>query len=112
MIVNALSRNILAILFLTLSFHPRASEQWSGFVQLGHLYPSREGLTFTSSHTDDISTCDNGRRFIILIEHPNYQVMSSTLLTAWLVDANVSLNYKTNIEPLCGVPINRIIVRE
>ncbi|WP_341660213.1 hypothetical protein [Vibrio sp.] len=69
---------------------------WSGEAKIRSLYPATGGLIFFTDYKDEsISSCDGGTRFVISKDHPNYQVMVSSMMAAFVAD----LKIKFFIEP-------------
>ena len=88
------------------------ADPWSGYTNITGLYPYVGGLIFNTEYANqELSTCDNGHRFQIAIDHPNYQLMSSALLAAFISGKQVNFNIESGQQPTCQPKINRFMVR-
>lgn len=67
-----------------------SAEPWSTLTNVIEVYPNTAGLVFVTSYANtQISTCDNGKRFSISKDHPNYDVMASAMLAAFMADEKI-----------------------
>lgn len=90
--------------------HAAQAEFWSGQTKVTKVYPYNDGLIFFTQYANtEVSTCDRGTRFSISKSHPNYEVMVSTLLAAFMSDKSLTMNVASTA-PSCMPTINRFIV--
>ncbi|MBW8184269.1 hypothetical protein [Shewanella nanhaiensis] len=83
---------------------------WSSNTKITKVYPYTDGLIFfTEYRNSDVSTCDGGTRFSIDKSHPNYEVMVSTLLAAFMSDKTMTMNVSSTTRA-CAPHINRFLV--
>lgn len=83
---------------------------WSSTVNVTKLYPYNGGLIFNTDYVNtNISTCDNGTRYSISIDHPNYQVLASAMMAAFMAGNKVVFNINDQ-NPSCMPTINRFMV--
>lgn len=82
----------LLTLFTLLSFLSASiiADPWvpeSGYTKITNLYPAWNDLSFMVANGNaDYSTCDDGKRFSVRIDHPNYQVLSSAIMMAFVAN--------------------------
>lgn len=83
------------------------AETWSDITHVTQLYPYAGGLIFTTDYANEsLSSCNEGKRFSISIDHPNYQVMVSAMMTAYV--AGKSIQFNVDSQPKTCMPtINR-----
>lgn len=83
--------NTMVLLSVVLMFSKALSaEPWSTLTNVIEVYPNAAGLVFVTSYVNaQISTCDNGKRFSISKDHPNYEVMVSTMLAAFMAGEKI-----------------------
>ena len=109
-----ISISLITAAFLSLSAADvHAGERWSSTTAISWLYPRTDGLAFKTKDYSDksSSTCDDGRRFMVDIEHENYQVMSSALMTAFAAGKRIKFYYTEGLRQ-CTVPIIRFYLYE
>jgi len=95
-----------------LSIFSVQGDVWSDSTKINAIYPSTGGLSFLTDEYSNtqLSRCDGGKRFFISRSHPNYEVMVSSLTTAFAAEKNVKL-YIDKIDPTpCGASIDRFFV--
>ncbi|GLX85932.1 hypothetical protein tloyanaT_21840 [Thalassotalea loyana] len=86
---------------------------WVNNVKIEALYPTTAGLVFIVDAPNlSLSNCDGGRRYIIPMSHPNYDVLSSSLLLAFSMDKDTNINVDDVESPICQPTINRIYVKK
>lgn len=86
------------------------ADPWHGYTKITHLYPSNDGMIFmVEDPLPEFSACDDGKRFLISINHPNYDVMVSSLLLAYSVGKSIRINLNTISNTTCSPSINRFI---
>ena len=101
------------LLFLSFLSSAALADPWSGWTKITHLYPHSGGLTFLSEYANtDISSCDHGKRFQIHKSHPNYEMLSSILIAAFMGNKEVFFNIDSNQSKTCTPTINRFMVRD
>lgn len=83
--------NLKILLCLCLTFSEAIwAEPWSTLTNVIEVYPNTTGLVFVTSYANtQISTCDNGKRFSISKDHPNYDVMASAMLAAFMAGEKI-----------------------
>src|SRR5690606_3189624 len=83
--------NAIILLSILLMFSKVVSaEPWSTLTNVVEVYPNTTELVFVTSYANThISTCDNGRRFSISKDHPNYDVMASAMLAAFMAGEKI-----------------------
>ncbi|KPZ73119.1 hypothetical protein J8L86_12535 [Shewanella sp. MMG014] len=97
------------LIILGFSLSAKASF-WSENTKILHLYPSASGMVFmTDYRNSDVSTCDNGGRYLIPLSHVNYDVLVSTLLASYFSGIKIRMNVDS-VTPACSPTINRFIV--
>ena len=101
---------VMVLFALTIA---HAGERWSSTTAISWLYPRTDGLALkTKDHKDlSSSTCDGGRRFMVDIDHENYEVMSSALMTAFAAGKKIKFYYTEGLRQ-CTVPIIRFYLYE
>ncbi len=83
----------------------------TGWMKVTHLYPANGGLAFmVSVPNSELSLCDGGRRFIVRLDHENYQVLASTILLAYSMGKDIRMNLNDQELPNCDPSINRLVV--
>lgn len=101
---------VLAILALSACYS--FADPWHGYTKVTHLYPAKFGYIFlVDSPLTDYSSCDNGKRFMIDLNHPNYEAMVSTLLLAYAAGKDVHINLEDRTSTTCSPAIDRFMVR-
>lgn len=108
-------RRILALTILGALPHVANAEPWLSPHNIRLLYPSTSGYVFAIDYSyPEYSSCDNGGRFLISIDHPNYEAMVSTLIAAYLSGDRITLNVDSEglSGPVCGPTVNRFMVYE
>ncbi|MEW6995203.1 hypothetical protein AADZ84_13155 [Colwelliaceae bacterium MEBiC 14330] len=90
-----------------------SADPWHGYTKITSLYPAKSGYIFTvESALPTHSTCGDGKRFSIPINHVNYEAMVSTLITAFVADKEIRINLDNITEPNCQPTINRFTVKK
>ena len=86
---------------------------WLGFTKLTQVYPHPEGVSVNTEHSyPQYSNCDEGRRFNLPVDHPNYEVMADALVEGFIAGKDFNLNIKTSgSEEVCQPEIDRFRVR-
>jgi len=88
-----------------------SADPWSGNATINTLYPTTDGLTFMTSYVNtELSLCDGGKRFKIAKTHPNYDVMVSTMISAFMSGKEISFNIESGQQPSCAPAINRFLL--
>lgn len=64
----------------------------------------------TTYANTELSLCDGGKRFVITKSHPNYEVLVSTMLAAFMSDKEISFNIDSGQQPTCSPTINRFLL--
>lgn len=102
----------IAITFVGILLSPFCiADPWHGYTKVTHLYPSHDGyFFFVKDGLPSQSTCDNGRRFYVALDHPNYQALVSALMVAYTADVRVRFNINGRVEPDCAASINRLML--
>lgn len=104
-------RKILVGLFVLVASVTVNADPWSGKTKITTIYPSVDKLTFTSEYNNtEISACDNGHRFSIPMSHPNYDVLASSLISAFMADKSINFNIDSRQDLNCSPTINRLYV--
>ena len=104
-----ISLAVLIFMVLCVPAGVRAAEIWSGPTTITILYPSSDALAFMTEYSHPQSTCDNGKRFMISMSNPNYDVLASSLLAAFYSGKTIRMNF-VETGPSCAVEINRFYV--
>ena len=87
--MKKIKKMVLLSIFLMFS-KVVSAEPWSTLTNVIEVYPNTVGLVFVTSYANtQISTCDNGKRFSISKDHPNYDVMASAMLAAFMADEKI-----------------------
>ena len=86
------------------------AEVWSGPTRIVSVYPtSTEYLFVTEYRNTTYSTCDNGGRWAISRNYPNYAAMVASLLAAFAADKQISIVID-ELPPSCNGLVNRFHV--
>jgi hypothetical protein len=105
LVKKAICGGCLAFFSISVNAYP-----WSGSVEITQVYPYADGLIFITPYTNtEVSTCDGGRRFSISKSHPNYDVMVSTMLAAFVGGKRISF-YINSGQNTCAPTINRFFM--
>ncbi|WP_394201673.1 hypothetical protein [Marinagarivorans algicola] len=108
-----MKKMISIMLFLLSAFSFAEAEKSSPYVVIERLYPFDRGLIFYTSYADtQVSSCDSGKRFAVLLTHENYQVKASMLMAAFMAGKKISFRYDANHRRSCEVPISRFLVNK
>ncbi len=104
-------KKILALIGVIIAF-PASADPWSGKTKIRWLYPSTGGYAFSTQdyQNTELSSCDSGTRFLISIDHPNYNAMVSSLIMAFASDKEVNINIDGEKGKSCSPTINRMFV--
>src|SRR5690606_11605535 len=98
------------IIFFLIFSTAATAEPWSEMADVTTVYPHTEALIFVTTYVNtQISTCDNGRRFSISKDHPNYDVMVSTMLAAFMGSKRITFHIESNQQD-CQPTIDRFRV--
>lgn len=100
---------IIFCLFSLISSPISANEPvWRGWDKIKILYPAQNGLTLIMNTVPSTySTCEDGRRYILLPTTPNYEVIASGLMSAFYM--NKTINLATDPATTnCAAVINRV----
>ena len=90
---HIIKRGLLSSLLIALACSCLA-DPWSGPTKIQFIYPAKEGLVFLSVFKNPaVSTCDLGSRFLIPINHVNYNVMVSGMMAAFMADKTINFYY-------------------
>ncbi|MEI8594379.1 hypothetical protein [Photobacterium sp. Hal280] len=99
---------------LLISSLPLKADPWSDTTRINWIYPTASGLIFATQDysNKELSNCDNGHRFIIPRSTDNYEVMSSSMIAAFMADKRVKINIdgESLSGAVCEPSINRFIV--
>ncbi len=88
-----------------------SADPWSGMAEITSVYPHSGGLVFNTTYTNEnLSSCDNGKRFSISKSHPNYETLVSTMLSAFMSAKKINFNIDSNQQLQCQPTINRFIM--
>jgi len=98
-----------AALLLCHPFAANSADQWSGFRKITNIYPHADGLNFFLDGQPIGSGCE-GLRFNIPLSASNYEVIASSLMTAFAGDMQVNVNYDDTTLSECAILINRVQV--
>lgn len=99
-------------LITSMAAHSATTWKSSPWVNIKHLYPYDSGLIVIVDYKDEnVSSCDNGARFGILITDKNYNVKASALMAAFSSQKKVLLRYDPQQTKQCEANINRFLVR-
>jgi hypothetical protein len=113
--MKALRRTSLALGLLvmsTVSPQVLADEIWSGSTKITLLYPASSGMIFNTTYANtSLSSCDSGKRWVVVATNANYKAMVATLTAAFIAGKNVNLNITVN-PPACEAVVNRFLVYE
>ena len=103
--------SLATILFIVLCLPvgAGATEIWSSPTKITMLYPASDGLLFITEYSHPQATCDNGKRFMIAMTNPNYDVLASSLLAAFYSGKTIRMNF-VETGPSCAVVVNRFFV--
>lgn len=83
----------------------------TGYTTVTNLYPAWNDLSFmVADGNADYSTCDGGKRYAVRIDHPNYQVLSSAIMMAFVANKPIRFNLMTDAPKSCSYPINRALI--
>ncbi|MCF6337515.1 MAG: hypothetical protein L3J84_06130 [Gammaproteobacteria bacterium] len=87
------------------------ADPWSGRVEITHLYPYSDGLTFITNYENtEISTCANGARFSINKSHPNYTILVSSMIAAFMSGKKINFKISSGQQPSCEPEIDRFFI--
>ncbi|TVZ37845.1 hypothetical protein P886_2191 [Alteromonadaceae bacterium 2753L.S.0a.02] len=104
-------KKVVLLLILFLKAGQVSADPWSGTTRIKWLYPSADGLIFISEYANpDISSCENGSRYLIPLNHPNYNVLASALIAAFMAEKSISFNIDSDQPRSCIPTINRFHV--
>lgn len=107
-------KSIFLLSLLILSFSSSAVT-WkdSSYAEVTTLYPVDSGMAFYTNHSDtSVSSCDNGRRFIILEADSNYNAKVGALMAAFAAGKKVKLRYDADQPKTCAAKVNRFLVQK
>ncbi len=108
-----MKKMISIILCLLPAFSFAGTEKSSPYVVIDRLYPFGGGLIFYTSYADtEVSSCDGGKRFVVLSTHENYQVKASMLMAAFMAGKKISFRYDANHKRSCEAPASRFLVNK
>lgn len=100
------------IAFLCLNSMCAVADPWHGYTKIIHLYPASDAFNFlVEDPLPEYSACDNGRRFSVPLDHPNYQALISSLMMAFASDRTIRMNLDSRSSAVCSPTINRVFVR-
>ncbi len=87
------------------------ADPWSEQAKITMLYPYDEGLIFVTSYKNpEISTCNDGARFSINKSHPNYTILVSSMIAAFMSGKEIKFNITSGQQPTCKPVINRFAI--
>ncbi len=64
----------------------------------------------TSYKNTGISTCNVGTRFSIDKSHPNYTILVSSMIAAFMSGKEINFNITSGQQPTCAPVINRFLI--
>ncbi|MEO8298798.1 MAG: hypothetical protein ABI574_13425 [Burkholderiales bacterium] len=84
-----------------------AQEMWSPSTKVAGLYPASDGFYFTTVYANTVvSTCDNGRRYMIALTNPNYKALIGSLMFAFGSDKTIYFHLPDST-PSCAPVVDR-----
>lgn len=105
-------KSLLSLLFVatTLLVNSSFADPWHGPTKIERLYPTSDFFAFiVSTPLESQSACDNGRRFHIARDNPNYDALVSALMLAYTMGKEITININGNDTAQCSASINRFI---
>jgi hypothetical protein len=98
----------VVILFFSSMIH---ADPWSTITKITNLYPYNSGLAFMTGYKNEsLSSCDGGTRFSISKIHPNYEVMISSMMAAFMADKAIKFNIHSGQSKNCHPTIDRFVI--
>ncbi|MGP9802139.1 hypothetical protein [Rheinheimera sp. NSM] len=80
------------VLLLLFCASANAAPVWSGYTEVTNLYPTVEGLMFNTLYKNpQLSSCDDGGRFVLNMAVPDYNTQVSVLIAAFMAGKRVNL---------------------
>ena len=102
---------VTSILLLVCNSNINASDIWSGFTKITHLYPTSGVFIFNTEYSNTTySSCDNGKRFSINTNNVDYKVQVSVLTAAFMAGKEIHMHILDR-PVACNAVIDRFIVR-
>jgi len=100
------------VLAMTLFFSSAVyADPWSTVSKITSLYPYSDGMIFRTGYKNEsISSCDGGVRFSISKAHPNYDVMVSSMMAAFMADKKIKFYIDSGQSKVCEPTINRFMI--
>lgn len=90
------------IAFLGLSSMFAVADPWHGYTKFTYLYPASDAFHFiVADGLPEYSACDNGKRFSVPLNHPNYQALISSLMMAFASDRHIRMNLDNRSSAVC-----------
>lgn len=100
------------IVFLGFNSMYALADPWHGYTKIIYLYPASDAFHFlVVDGLPEYSACDNGKRFSVPLNHPNYQALISSLMMAFASDRHIRINLDSRSGAVCSPTINRVFVR-
>ncbi|MDX3775258.1 hypothetical protein QE250_14150 [Chromatiaceae bacterium AAb-1] len=102
---------LLAVFLAVFSGSATSATIVSGWTKIIELYPTREGLMFITEYKNvSLSTCEDGARFALKPENPEYTTQSSAIIAAFI--AQKEINMTIEVRPAaCNGVVDRFRVR-
>lgn len=104
---------LFRLLMLVMVSSSVIADPWHEYTNIEQLYPSFDGYYFiVGTPLTSQSACDNGKRFHIKLDHPNYDALVSSLMFAHATGKKIRMNIDGNSTPQCSASVNRFTIEK
>jgi len=87
-----------------------ADTLWSTKTKITNLYSTQETLIFATEYSNELSLCDNGRRFQLEPDADDYEVQVSVLIAAFMANKTIRMAIDDTQSADCDPKVNRFYV--
>ena len=88
----------------------QAAEVWTDYTQIEFLYPTSTGFNFITSYSNSLSTCNDGKRFTFDRNASDYNMLVSSLISAFMAGKEIQMVFSDTQPAACAVVVGRFKV--
>ena len=104
-------KKIFTFVLLVVSSSLAIADTWTNPSKINRIYPTDVGLNIVLEDyaNKNLSSCNNGQRYLVPIDHPNYEVYASAMMMAFVSGKKVYMFIKNQALD-CSLTIDRFMV--
>lgn len=84
---------------------------WSGYTNISGLYATQGRLIFNTEYSNELSTCDGGKRFSFAFLADDYETQVAVLMAAFFSGKQINMAFDDEQGATCSPIINRFRVK-